>query len=84
VGFNVFYEIEDLIDFAPTPQGTQVAQNVGRQQGRAEFETSGIRQRTCASWRTMRQNAEDEFDERTARASRHTCAPTGSRSTTGR
>jgi iron complex outermembrane receptor protein len=72
VGFNVFYyEIEDLIDFAPTPQGTQVAQNVGRQQGQGfEFETEwnlaeNLRIVANYAW----QNAEDEeFDEDAARA----------------
>ena len=63
VGFNVFYyEIEDLIDFAPTLQGTQVAQNLGRQQGRGfELETEwnaaeNLRIVANYSW----QNAEDE------------------------
>jgi iron complex outermembrane receptor protein len=72
VGFNLFYyDIEDLIDFVPNPQGAQVAENVGRQQGRGfelETEWKASDALTIAAnyaW----QNAEDEeLDEDAARS----------------
>ena len=71
-GFNVFYyDVEDLISFASTAGGAQVARNVGQQQGHGfEFETEwkpldSLRVVANYAW----QNAEDkELEEDAARA----------------
>jgi outer membrane receptor for ferrienterochelin and colicins len=72
MGFNLFYyEIEDLIDFVTTPDGAQVANNVGQQEGQGfelEMEWEPMQDLSISANYALQKAEDSELDTDAARA----------------